>query len=129
MFSLRVSRIFIFNTLETLKGVITGGYFSGGEIISSLEMSLSFINSSKVMRISLFLKLVVKFSGALRKITGAIVSRSPPLGLPFFAQSVKESKKRNTMGMYKRRYVFEWCCCCIVPNKNRKSFIVTLSKK
>ena len=129
MLFLRVSRIFIFNTLETLNGVIIGAYFSGGEIISSLEISLSFINSSKVIRISLFLKLVVKFSGALRKITGAIVSRSPPLGLPFFAQSVKESRKRNTMGMYKRRYVFEWCCCCIVPNKNRKSFIVTLFKK
>ena len=100
MLFLRVYRIFIFNTLETLNGVIIGAYFSGGEIISSLEISLSFINSSKVMRISLFFKLVVKFSGALRKITGAIVSRSPPLGLPFFAQSVKESRKRNTTVSY-----------------------------
>lgn len=99
VFGFSVSSNFIFNVFAVLKGVIIGANFIGGEIINSLVMSFSFIYSSKRISISLPVKLMVKFSGLLLTIIGAMVSFKPPEGEPFFAQSTKESRNKKAMGI------------------------------
>jgi hypothetical protein len=69
-------------------GVIIGGVFIGGEMISCLLVFLSFTYSSNVRMISSALKSVLKFLGELDFKIGASVSFKPPVMLPRFAQLI-----------------------------------------
>ena len=65
-----------------------------------LLMFLTLISSSKFIFISVPLKLVEKFSGALLIIFGAIVSLSPPVITPRLAQFVNNKRLANKKVMF-----------------------------
>ena len=62
---------------------------SFGICTTGAENPWDLINSSKLILISFPLKLVLKFSGKLPVIFGAIVSFAPPVIVPLFAQFTK----------------------------------------
>ena len=69
-------------------------------------MSFILISSLKLILISFPLKLVVKLSGLLLMIFGAMVSLSPPVIVTRLAQLVNNKRLANKKAMYLNFFIF-----------------------